>query len=314
MSDSLPSNEECFWRIVQRGDFDARCHFQQLMAYAGQHHLMEGDFDEKLAKNFHSCFWELYLPVALAQYDITLKRGDADRSEPDFVFMHGNVAVFVEAVACGEPQPQNRVPLQADADPDDFEASGLAPEERIMQRIATSVQAKILAVTRSAAQSSMEKNDRPHWVVIAVNGRRAIRDWPHEDSGVPFVPLVAKMVFGLPEERIDQSGRRFWPLCNRITKGGLSFPIAHFDQPTWHGEREGKSCECDLRQIAGILYSATSVWDTARPLGEDFIFAQNPHGPDATQLFSFCKRGVWVRQNDYSGQYSPVKLSNNRRI
>jgi hypothetical protein len=304
------SNEECYRRIVMESnvsptitpleldedhikrliDRDARALFQRPKAHSEEHNLLEANFVGQLRSSFHSSFWELYLPAALERYGIRLERGQAP--EPDFRFQHGGVTVFIEAVACGEPAPQNEVPLQE---------GGWAPEGRIIQRLAQSIDSKIERVTRPEAEALMNHHGS-HWVVIAVNGHRAINDWPHEAPGVPFLPFVVRALFGAAEDHIDQNGNMFWVQKDRITKDGkkseASFPIGHFNQPKWLVRREA-----DMRGIAGVLYSAVSVLDTAWELGDDFLFVQNPNGPDVTGLFSFCKRGVWDRKEISPGRY-----------
>jgi hypothetical protein len=143
-----------------------------------------------------------------------------------------------------------------------------------------------------------------HQVVIALNGCRALNGHPHNDLGVPFMPFVVQALFGALEQRIDSSGKTFWVCSNRMEKtpgGGDSFPVAHFDQATWQiRDREtGAMKAVSTAHVAGVLYSQVSAEITALPVGDDFVFVQNPHGPDATELFKFCRAGVWVRDGAF---------------
>jgi hypothetical protein len=97
----------------------------------------------------------------------------------------------------------------------------------------------------------------------------------------------------IPNEVIAISTRRrFWPLRKSLNlPPGKTFPIAHFDQPTWpmkvgNPETIGQA---DLTRIARILYSSAGVWNMATPVRDDLCFFNKPLRPDASLLFRFLQ-------------------------
>ena len=308
MATVLPPNADYYRQMVEIGEHGSREFFERLKAFSVEHDLLEADFSMRVSPQFHEVFWELYLAATLGEIGAKLERGKASLSEPDFRFRHGDSTVYVEAVACGDPKSDsNAVPPPNDSD-DDFE-SGLAPEGRNMQRLAQAIDAKIAAVTRPAALEVTVSRGK-HLVVIALNGCRALNGHPHNDPGVPLTPLVARTLFGATEQRINASGVKFWLCADRAVKdpnsSDSSFPVGHFTRPTWEVKdaKTGTKREAPLGSIAGVLYSQVCASHTAPPLGYDLVFVQNPYGPDATGLFSFCKGGVWVQENAMIGRKS----------
>jgi hypothetical protein len=273
--------------------------FSRLKTHSADRALLEEAFETKLAIGFHECFWELHLPVALCRFGFSLQRGAPPA--PDFLFSNGAATVFLEAVACGEPgNEDNRVPDPAWEGSTDLE-DGIVPDGRIMRCLSAVIDAKIRCVTRQQAQSAMGKSGL-HCVVLAVNGWRANNGWtPNIPEMGP--PQICRALFGAVENRIAQGGQQFWVQDRQMGKdrtvASASFPLGHFDEPTWPVDGRPVS----IRQIAGVLYSSTCVWNSAEQPGDDYIYVQNPHGPDLTATFGFCRQGVWVREPVRPEQY-----------
>jgi hypothetical protein len=131
-------------------------------------------------------------------------------------------------------------------------------------------------------------------VVIAVNGNRAINEHPHDDIPV-VLPFIVRTVFGAANQVILPGGDKIWRQTGHLAKGSGEFPFAHFAQPNWP-VRDGEPIS--IEKIAGVLFSNANVWHTALEPGDDFLFVQNPFGPDLTRVFDWCPRGVWERQGN----------------
>ena len=310
MATILPSNEECHRRFVEVGEHGSREFFERLRAHAKGHDLLESGFEENLLGQFHELFWELYLAYALHRFGFDLKRGKGQKTEPDYFFTRGSSVIFLEAVACGVPsEPGNRVRSPSLEDDSPFE-DGIAPGGLIVQRLAQAIESKIKAVTRPQALQAMRVRGE-NAVVIALNGCRALNGNPHDDIGVPILPFIVQTLFGASEQQIDQAGNIFWMRSNRkekTAKSGVSFPFGHFDQSTWQLKNNAGIMETvSTIHIAGVLYSQVSADLTAMPLGSDFLFVQNPCGPEAKELFRFCGRGVWVREGDSLKRLPPIE-------
>ncbi len=288
----LPSNEECYRQLMNDADCAPRQLFALLEQFSRERDLLETGFQENLPSQFHELFWELYLPAAFDRFGFALKRGRALR-EPDFRFHCGDRTVFVEAVACGEPaKDENRVAPPSLSVDSDFE-DGFAPDAAIMQRLAQAIDEKIKKLNRPEALTTMQQSGK-YCVVIALNGNRAVNGHPHDD--IPIAPpFVVRTVFGAIDAWHNQTAGTFWRQGARIRRGTATVPVAHFHSPTW-STKAGETW--DVQHIAGILFSKATAWHTAAGRGDDFLFVQNPHGPDLTQLFSFCPRGVWVSEGE----------------
>ena len=215
MTVAVPSNEECYDRIIVHDELGTGRFFRALKEHSERQGLLESAFESRLKPQFFDIFWELYVAAALHEARFVVKRGRAEELEPDFYFGSACSPVFVEAVVCGEPASDgNRVPPPDD---DDFEG-GFAPEGRVFQRLAQAVDGKIAAVTRPKAQDSMERHGQ-HAIVIALNGCRAFNGHPHGDIASPFVPPIARLLFGAIDQLVDRDGRVVSVLSDRATAG-----------------------------------------------------------------------------------------------
>jgi hypothetical protein len=307
----IPSNEVCYDRVVVADERGTGRFFKTLQEHAARNGLLESTFPTQLKPQFFDVFWELYLAAALDAAHSAVKRGRAKALEPDFYFSSADSTVFVEAVACGDPRPGNGV-SPPDDDDDDFE-SGILSEGRVFQWLAQVLDSKIMAVDRPEAKASMAMHGE-YAIVIALNGCRALNGHAHGDIAAPWVPLIARLVFGAIDQLVNRDGQLVSVLSVRARKDPnepAEFPVAHFANPVWRvvDPKTGAVRSASIARIAGILYSQATPWHTAVPLGGDFIFIQNPFGPDLTELFRFCPGKVWVHQG---GAIRPFDFAEDR--
>lgn len=301
MDISIPTNSEMCNRIFLKQykyvepDRQARAFWDDLYDFSKNNDLLEKNFDDRCKDNFHECFWELYLPKTFQVKNIKLKKDLGNkRSAPDFYFETNGEKIWLEAVACGEPTvEENKVPAP---NPD---GSVSMPDQQIMQRLATSIDYKIKKFERGYTKI-INKTDE--YYVIAVNGYRAI-DVYFDDVPIDkkrSMPYVVKTLFGIGDLQLFYSIRgEFIDSSFEYTeKTRAKAPIAHFSNP---GNKD----------IAGILYSNCCVWQQNDfSLGYDFIFIQNPYAKDVTDIFNFCKKGIWVRKSLENGGFEAVRVGN----
>ncbi len=259
------SNSEMFDRIRLRDnpiDQQAGPYWDRLLEFSKARQLLEPDFEKRCAADFHACFWELYLPAAFNARGIVLKRRfSKKKGGPDFYFEDGGSKVWIEAVTCGEPSKANAYNPPSD-DPDDF-ASGLAPEEKIMQRLASAITYKIGKFEQY--RQLLGHQDR---YVIALNGYRALNGYPH-DSAPLGSPFIVRTLFGA-RDLVTSEGKTFYQGA-ATTKAGA--PLAQFFRP-------------ENKHVSGLFYSATNCWETAIPAGQGCFFIQNPLAPELTAISS----------------------------
>jgi hypothetical protein len=272
MSKNIPSNQEMYKRIIlhqskDKRDFDAHTFWKELYTYSKERNLVENNIDTRVKDNFHSCFWELYLPKALAAKGINLLKDNRGQKRPDFYFESDIGNIWIEAVACGEPkEPANIVPPPSD----DFEG-GIQnlKEPQIMQRLASAISSKIEQYNRIYSYKISG-----HYV-IAVNGYRAFNGFPDGYLPSPMPPpIIVKTLYGMGTQFLTQN-KGIVSKAIRTTEGNRAAPIAHFQKPA-------------NKDIAGVLYSSVDIWQTLTPLCNDFIFIQNPYAKDIASIFSFC--------------------------
>jgi hypothetical protein len=292
----LPSNERCYERLAAEPDSAAARQFAFLKRFSDERRLLERGFDANLATQFHELYWELYLAAALDRFGLAVSRGTG-KCEPDYRVRRDGLTIFIEAVASNVPKnPDNLVRPAPNSTDSDFE-EGIAPDAAILQRLAQCLDEKIGKLNRPAAVTTI-KAAGDSCVVIALNGNRAINGHPHDDVPIA-VPFVVRAVFGLVDEWINEGAGIFWRQSAAMQKGERTFPVGHFDQGQWRDPSKS------VRHIAGVLFSKATAWHTAGQPGDDFLFVQNPHGPDLTKLFRFCPRGVWIRDHETIRKNSP---------
>lgn len=264
MSTKLPSNVEMFGRIRQPGDVldeYAKRYWDALVEFSKANQLLEPDFEERCAFDFHSCFWEVYLPRAFHARGIVLKRWISKQGGPDFYFEENGTKVWIEAVACGESSEKNAFSPPSD-DPMDF-ASGIAPESKIMHRLSTAISSKLEKFEKH--RKFLAAGDR---YVIALNGYRAINGHLHDR--VPIItPFIVRTLFGA-RDLVTAGGKPFY-IGSSTTEAGT--PLAYF-------------FNMENKHISGIFYSATHCWETAIPPGDGCFFVQNTHAADLVAVSS----------------------------
>ena len=258
-----------------------RAYWNDLKNFSKEKNLLEANFNGKTEQTFHSSFWELYLPKAFDVAGIRLFRGK--EGQPDFYFEKGGQEIWLEAVACGEPQEQNAVPPPGE----DFESNtdGFYANQT-MRAMATAIDSKIKKWNDGYKRNVHEE---PASFVIALNGWRALNghiEIPTSNrwglSTLPPPPIV-RMLFGLTEQKfqIDQATGASMGIqyvhaerTKPLQPGGNGAPIAHFKNPA-------------NKEIAGVLYSAANIIRRgASPLENELIFIQNPYTPPVFKVFA----------------------------
>jgi hypothetical protein len=289
----LPPNSELYQRTLHPSPEKGR--FDELLAFAREHQLVESEpeLQTRLQSSFHEVFWEFQLCRTLYRSGLELRR---ERGPiPDFSNRVGDTTVFWEAIACGEPSDKNRIPPLDSSD--DFEAGNIETVKS-QHRLASALDAKIKAVTRPDAEMAMLQRVQgsPFAIVIAINGRRSHASF----AGVPGQhPPIYQTLFGEIELRVDSNGLHY----HQADRTPRNAPVGHFCRATWRSEH------C-ISRIAGVLYSDVSLLDQPSDSDRinDFIYVQNPYGPNLAEKLKNCVREVWIRLEQAPNVYRASKL------
>jgi len=290
---SIISDEE-IEELNEYRQYKCACNlWDELLEFSKNEDLLEKNSLNELERQFHSRFWELYLPKAFYDFGVKVKRDHRPDPAADFYFDSDGRTIHIEAVADAEPDPKNRVPPVKDGD---LESDLLPPQT--LQRLANSVSGKIEQFQKKRTKGLIGKNDL---YVIAVNGYRALGDRFCYDHLPPAAslppPPIVQVLYGIGEPYLSQ-GKIESSRTNVVKiSGKRDAPSAHFSESTF---RLGAGEEVDIRGIAGVLYSTVNLWSGV-PLVNDFMFVQNPYALDITNLFYFCPKR-YVRKDLGSGE------------
>lgn len=215
------------------------------------------DFAQKISTRFNDHFWEMYLACTLQDTGKKLLPKTRRRG-PDIEIKSVDLSpIWVEAVTASAGYGEDRVPL-----PElDSEMFLLVPEERIVLRYATAIDAKHKKYIQYRNDNIIGEAE-PY--VIAVNGNKV----PYStDDEIPYI-IQAVLPFGLPTVQInwdapDQSihGYEYRPKIKKIK--GCDVPTDIFLRKEYEG-------------ISGVIFSNVGIRNFHSKMGNDFIFVHNP--------------------------------------
>lgn len=219
------------------------------------------DFAQKIPTRFHDHFWEMYLACLLADNGNNLlpktKWKGPDIEIESAVFSR----IWVEATTASPGSGKDRVP-QPEFDSKMWSWFSV-PEERIVLRYATAIDAKYQKYVQYTEENVVEKSD-PY--IIAVNGSKIPLSWDSDDD----IPYIVQAVLPLGSPTIEIS----WDTPEEPTPGyahrpeivkvsGNSVPTNLFLDKKYEG-------------ISGVLSSRASIREFRGTMGMDFIFVHNP--------------------------------------
>ena len=224
--------------------------WRRYRGYEDEHFLQEAK------DHFLERFWEMYLAVAFLERGFELSR--AGNAGPEFCFTSGNRKIWVEAVAPGPGEGNDRVPeLQMGP-----EVASKVPTEKILLRYTNAIVEKRKQYVAALERGTLDESDA---YVLAINSRR-ISHAPFGNT-LPFF-VQALLPFGPPTILIDRKtgefGERFYQLRESVTKAkGSAVSTASFLDP-------------QFAFVSAVLHSSVDCANRPSRLGGEFIILHNP--------------------------------------
>jgi hypothetical protein len=236
--------------------------------------LADPHFREDARTHFHQRFWEMYLAVALLEYDFDLKRYGAEG--PEFYAMLDNKRLWFEAVAPGPGNGPDQVPpLCYDGQFRDV------PTEKMLLRFTNALDEKRRRYFSALEKGIISEDDQ---YVLAINSR-GIRHHSLYENSMPlfiqaFLPIGPLVVpFNVTTKQWEEA---FYQNRHQIAKLSGS-PVS---TRTFLDE-EAQFCSL-------VLHSGVDCANYPAKLGDDFAILHNPNArcPVALSKFAWCEQFI----------------------
>jgi hypothetical protein len=230
--------------------------------------LADPHFREDARNHFLERFWEMYLAVTLRERGFQLTR--VDDEGPEFYFLHKDRKVWVEAVAPGPGNEEDKVPGLFYGEVQEV------PTEKILLRFTNALYNKRNQYYKALFKKIIEPNDI---YLLAINSRRI----PHAPYGntVPFF-VQAFLPFGnlacVMDTKTGNTVETFYQHREKVLKtSGATVPTNAF-------------LNHEFSFISAILHSAVDCVNHPDILGDDFSILHNPTAthPFDRSLFNWC--------------------------
>jgi hypothetical protein len=208
----------------------------------------------------------MFLAVTLRERGFELNRvGDEG---PEFYFMHNGRKIWVEAVAPGPGEGNDRVP--------DCRQGETVPVEKILLRFTNPLDKKKENYNRAVEKKIIAPEDL---YLLAINSRGI----PHAPFGntlpffvqafLPFGPLTYELDV-ITKEIVDP----YYQFRESIEKqSGKAVPTTAFLNP-------------EFSFISAVLHSGVGCEDCPTIFGQDFIILYNPTNPLDPSIFNWCQQ------------------------
>jgi hypothetical protein len=216
------------------------------------------DFQEQFGQQPHQRFWEMYLGVQLLSMDCKLQPKSSAEG-PDFYFQHDGLNVWVEAVAPGEGEGDDRVPT---LDEHSKSPDKRIPDEKIILRFANAISKKHNQFKDYIDKGLVSANDA---CIIAINGGNI--DMVYFNYDYPL-PLIMKTVCGYGDYtvRFDTEGnivdQGYSMRTVLFKKSKATVPTNIFRDP-------------NFSLITGVLYSSASLLAFPPIPGAELLYVHN---------------------------------------
>jgi hypothetical protein len=236
------------------------------------HDLADPHFRQDSRNHFHARFWEMYLAVTLRERRFELKRvGDEG---PEFYVMHNGRKIWVEAVAPGPGEGNDRVPAYRPGE------VTKVPVEKILLRFTNALAEKRNKYWKARGKGIINPNDL---YLLAINSRRI----PHAPFGntlpffvqafLPFGPLACEL-----DIRTNEIVDTYYQLRENIEKESEALvSTTAFLNP-------------EFSFVSAVLHSGIDCADRPVILGQDFMILYNPTAVKKNRLdpnvFHWCQQ------------------------
>lgn len=230
-------------------------------------------FPEKLQKDFHQRWWEMYLVVRLLHLEIIPRQSNVDKG-PDVTLDVGGRAIFVEATAPRIGTKSDRVPEPVHNGVADF------PERECLLRFTQALRDKSVKLHEYVNKKVIP---REACALIALSASDLNQFGGLLDSGCP-APLKVLAAAGPMVLRPSGAGTPYLSRRSILPRdSGSEVDAALFENP-------------DFSIVAGVLYSRVDLWNaTLRPEDSLSLFV-NPSAehpiPEAFRKRFKC----WVQE------------------
>jgi hypothetical protein len=239
---------------------EARLFVENLWTRYKEH--ADKDFAKKIATRFHEHFWEMYLACTLKDNGKFLLPKTKSKG-PDIEIKSADFSrIWVEAITASPGTGEDRIPLPKLDDKPGFRV----PEDRIVLRYTTAVDAKYQKYIRytDSEKGTVIEESEPY--VIAVNGSKVPYAWDWDDE-IPYI-VQAVLPFGLPTIETN------WDTPEKSTPG------FEYRTEIKNVKGEGIPTNTFLRKeyegISGVIFSKAGIHEFRNKMGNDFIFVHNP--------------------------------------
>src|SRR5205807_7241182 len=241
--------------------------WQRYQGYEDRHFLDEAK------SHFVERFWEMYLAVTLLNRGLHLVRSRV--VGPEFYFVHHGQKVWVEAVAPGPGEGEDRVPEI------ELGKAYAVPTEKILLRFTNALAEKRSRYLDAVAKKIVQQDDL---YLLAINSRRI----PHAPFGntLPFF-VQAFLPLGNLTLVLDKTTRKisdsFYQRRDAVRKASGA------------AVNTNSLLDTQFAFVSGVLHSAADCVNRPPALGGDFMVLHNPTAahPLEDSLFAWCEQMLY---------------------
>ncbi len=217
------------------------------------------NFKEIFAHQPHERFWEMYLGAQLLSMGCKLQpKSSADG--PDFNFKLGEINVWVEAIAPGEGEGDDRVPT---LDEHGKTPNKRIPDEKIILRFTNAITEKFNKFQGYIGQGLVSGRDAR---IIAINGGNI--ELHYFGFDYPF-PLICKAVYEIGPYTVRLDVKSGQIVDEGLTKREEIIKKSKSPVPT------GFFVDPKYSSISGILYSNAGLLDFPDSSGDELLYLHN---------------------------------------
>jgi hypothetical protein len=226
-------------------------------------------FLTQIRRSFYERYWEMYLTSSLIDWGFEVR---SSRHGPDILIENNDLRIWIEAVASGNGDPISN----PDAVPDiETGAAQLVPEEKIILRLRSSIEAKSLVYHNYIRDSIIESNEP---FIIALNGAKL-----NFMSRTDDIPYILKSILPI--------GDHYYDFQNETA--GITYRDAILRE---NGTEISTNVFLDdnYKHISAILYSNTHAGRFDEDIGSDYILIHN-HNAINPLPFDIIQNGKVIR-------------------
>jgi hypothetical protein len=252
---------------------------------------LDADLPDKAAREFHQCFWEMYLAATLLDMGLPLVPRSARKKRDAGPDLQVGANVWVEAIAVTGGSGRDAIV------PAPMNVASRVPDEQMKLRLIFGVDEKGKKFERYRENGLVERDDI---CIVALNA--ALVQPVHVEWHPPRI-VRALMEFGSPVLVINRDTRQVVERTNHYQAAVTKASGSAVSQGMFH---DG-SCSA----VSACLYSVAGILHDKAVLGCDFHVVHNPTAAVPLRR-GFIQRGIehWSEQDELvSHDYGPEQRS-----